>query len=60
MNQYARFENLTSYVASDSSGGYDDYPPLDGPPGGQIGGGDGFGGPSGPPPMPPPATDVPF
>ena len=55
VNQYARFENLTSYVAADPSGGYADYPPLDGPPSG----GDGFDS-GGPPPLPPPATDVPF
>ncbi len=58
VNQYARFENLTSYVASDTSGGYDDYPPLDGPGGALPSGGDGFS--DGPPPLPPPATDVPF
>ena len=56
VNQYARFENLTSYVASDTSGGYEDYPPR----GGQVGyGGDG-GGYDAPPPLPPPATDAPF
>ncbi|WP_412069469.1 replicative DNA helicase [Rubrivirga sp. IMCC43871] len=54
VTQYARFENLTSYTASDSSGGYDEYPALDGPPA-QLGGYDG-----GPPPLPPPATDAPF
>jgi replicative DNA helicase len=60
VNQYARFENLTSYVASDTSGGYDDYPPQGG---GELGGGDGYGGGGGydaPPPLPPPATDAPF
>ena len=54
MNQYARFENLTSYVTTDTSGGYADYPP-DAPSGDSFGGSDG-----GPPPLPPPATDVPF
>ena len=61
VNQYARFENLNSYVAGDSTGGYQDYPPPGGslPPGGGGGlpSGDGSGGP---PPLPPPATDVPF
>ena len=62
VNQYARFENLTSYVASDTSGGYEDYPPQGG---GELGGGDGYGGGYGggydsPPPLPPPATDAPF
>ena len=58
VNQYARFENLTSYVASDTSGGYEDYPPS----GGELGGGgDGYGGGyDAPPPLPPPATDAPF
>ena len=42
-------------MASDPSGGYADYPSLDGPPSG----GDGFDS-GGPPPLPPPATDVPF
>ena len=27
VNQYARFENLNSYLASDTTGGYDDPPP---------------------------------
>ena len=57
VNQYARFENLTSYVAGDTAGGYPDYDPPGGgalPPGPS---GDGHGGP---PPLPPPATDVPF
>ena len=58
VNQYARFENLTSYVKSDTSGGYDDYPPLDGPGGALPPAGDGFS--DGPPPLPPPATDAPF
>ena len=59
VNQYARFENLTSYVKSDTSGGYDDYPPLDGPGAPPLPpGGDGFS--DGPPPLPPPATDAPF
>ena len=53
VNQYARFENLTSYVAGDSSGGYDDFSP------GAIGG-DSGGGYDAPPPLPPPATDAPF
>ena len=56
VNQYARFENLTSYATADPvGGGYDEYPPLDGPPA-QLGGGYD----SGPPPLPPPATDAPF
>ncbi len=72
VNQYARFENLTSYVASDTAGGYDDY----GAPK-QLAQGQEFVDPSSfgqraqepvprsfggdrPPPMPPPATDAPF
>ena len=59
VNQYARFENLNSYLASDTSGGYDDFslppggtaPPPPGP---------GYSGDGGPPPLPPPATDAPF
>jgi replicative DNA helicase len=61
VNQFARFENLTSYVQSDpyggdpfSGGGYGGGPdPYGDAP---YGGGDG----SGPPPLPPPATDAPF
>ncbi|MEM0962191.1 MAG: replicative DNA helicase [Bacteroidota bacterium] len=56
VNQYARFENLTSYVVGDSTGGYEDYPPSGSLP---PAGGDGFTD-SGPPPLPPPATDAPF
>ncbi len=55
VGQYARFENLNSYVAGDTAGGYQDFsPPGSLPPGPS---GDGSGGP---PPLPPPATDVPF
>ena len=60
VNQYARFENLTSYVQSAPGGGYEDFPPQDG---GALGGGDGYGGggyDAGPPPLPPPAGDAPF
>ncbi|MEM1116399.1 MAG: replicative DNA helicase [Bacteroidota bacterium] len=55
VNQYARFENLTSYVASDTSGGYEDFslPAGEPPP-------PGVGYDAGPPPLPPPATDAPF
>ena len=56
VNQYARFENLNSYLASDTSGGYDDYPPPAAPPGPPPG----YSGDGGPPPLPPPATDAPF
>ena len=65
VNQYARFENLNSYLASDTSGGYDDYPPPGaappGPPlGPPSGPPPGYSGDGGPPPLPPPATDAPF
>ena len=55
VNQYARFENLTSYVANDVSGGFEDFalPGGDPPP-------PGVGYDAGPPPLPPPATDAPF
>ena len=60
VNQFARFENLTSYVQADPyggdayGGGYGDAP--------YGGAGDGSGLPpsGGPPPLPPPATDAPF
>ena len=59
VNQYARFENLNSYLATDTSGGYDDFslpPPGAAPPPP----GPGYSGDGGPPPLPPPATDAPF
>ena len=70
VNQYARFENLTSYVASAADGfAPDPFDPFSGAGGNDTGYGPpdpGFGGdgglpPSqGPPPLPPPATDAPF
>ena len=70
VNQYARFENLTSYVASAADGfAPDPFDPFSGAGGNDNGYGPpdpGFGGegglpPSqGPPPLPPPATDAPF
>ena len=56
VNQFARFENLTSYVQTDPYGsdpGFGAPDPYGDTP---YGGGDG----SGPPPLPPPATDAPF
>lgn len=52
VNQYARFENLTSYLAGDPDGGYGGYDA-----GGS--GGSGAGGYDAPPPLPP-LSDAPF
>lgn len=57
VNQFARFENLTSYVQADPYGGDPGYGAPD-PYGDAPYGGTGDG--SGPPPLPPPATDAPF
>jgi replicative DNA helicase len=61
VNQFARFENLTSYIASDTDGGYGDTY------GQEYGGGAGYGGDGGlppydggPPPLPPPPSADPF
>ncbi len=62
VNQFARFENLTSYVAGDTEGGYGDDPYGAPPTGGSyLGDGGGYGGyDDGPPPLPGPPSDAPF
>ena len=70
VNQYARFENLTSYVASAADGfAPDPFDPFSGagsdsggygPPDPGFGGDGGLPPSQGPPPLPPPATDAPF
>ena len=69
VNQYARFENLTSYVASAADGfAPDPFDPFSGasstdgygPPDPGFGGDGGLPPNQGPPPLPPPATDAPF
>ncbi|MEO0556967.1 MAG: replicative DNA helicase [Bacteroidota bacterium] len=65
VNQYARFENLTSYIASDMDGGFGADPFAGasggyGPPDPGFGGDGGLPPSQGPPPLPPPATDAPF
>ncbi|MEM6327856.1 MAG: replicative DNA helicase [Bacteroidota bacterium] len=60
VNQFARFENLTSYVASDPYGGYGGADPYGDSPYGGAGDGTGLPPSGGPPPLPPPATDAPF
>ena len=61
VNQFARFENLTTYLASDVDGGYEfGGPPGADPYGAPPTGGDGYGSSGGPPPLPPPPTDAPF
>jgi len=57
VNQFARFENLTSYVAGDTEGGYSDDP-YGAPPTG--GGYLGDGGYDDRPPLPGPPSDAPF
>ncbi|MEL6615409.1 MAG: replicative DNA helicase [Bacteroidota bacterium] len=62
VNQFARFENLTSYVQSDPYGGDPGYgaDPYGDAPYGGTGDGSGLPPSGGPPPLPPPATDAPF